>query len=244
MGQVGVIQHKKIEKGSVFKKLDNEPPAPAAKAVKRPGKYTGNAQPSAGKFTGTSRPTGTQQRGGAGNTSIRDPRIQNNNSNRGGASRGKITNGKKPVVDEAPKKFSKAAAATTGYTGTSRPRPAAVKRNGESRGGALLQRPNPYGGASRGRSRRDYDDEEEMDDFIDYDDEGDEGGPRYDYASDESSDMEAGMDDIDDEERRAEMIARREDIEEQKREQSLKMAKEERKRKALEEVRMGAGRRR
>jgi hypothetical protein len=104
------------------------------------------------------------------------------------------------------------------------------------RGGALLNAPKTR---PAGRSRYDQDDyDEDMDDFIDYDDEEDEqGGPRYEYASDASSDMEAGLDDIDSEERRAERIARQEDLEEQRREEMLKRSKEERKRRALEELR-------
>jgi hypothetical protein len=78
-----------------------------------------------------------------------------------------------------------------------------------------------------------------MDDFIDYDDEDDEGGPRYDYASDASSDMEAGLEDIDGEERLAEQIARREDIEQERLERKLKADKEARKRQALEQLRAG-----
>ena len=50
-------------------------------------------------------------------------------------------------------------------------------------------------------------------------------------------DLEAGLDDLADEESRAERIARQEDIEEQRLEASLKAAKEDRKRKALEALR-------
>ncbi|KAJ2958676.1 hypothetical protein NQ176_g11168 [Zarea fungicola] len=71
-----------------------------------------------------------------------------------------------------------------------------------------------------------------MDDFIDYDDE-EEEEPRYGYASDESSDMEAGMDDIYDEEDRAARIARQEDVRELELEKKLKAAKEDRRRRAL-----------
>jgi hypothetical protein len=53
--------------------------------------------------------------------------------------------------------------------------------------------------------------------------------------------MEAGLDELDQEERRAEFIGRREDQEEDRLEKSLKTAKEERKRKALDALR---GRRR
>ena len=80
--------------------------------------------------------------------------------------------------------------------------------------------------------RSKYEDEydEDMDDFIDYDDEEDDVGPRYDYDSEGSSDMEAGLSDIDTEERRAELYAREEDRREQALEEKLKREKEERKR--------------
>lgn len=127
------------------------------------------------------------------------------------------------------KRHKKAAAATTGYTGTARPRaPPQTSTTSKSspRGGALLNKPPPR------KQSQDYD--EELDDFIEYDDE-DEPGYRYDSASD--SDMEAGMDDLELEERRAEAIAKREDIEEERRERMHKAAKEDRKRRALEELR-------
>lgn len=138
----------------------------------------------------------------------------------------------------------KQAAATTGYTGTARPKPEfqVNKKRDTNRGGALLNTRPPRPSAHKSRLADEYD--EDLDDFIDYDDEEDDGGggPRYGYESDGSSDMEAGLEDIDHEEHRAEVIARREDIEEQRLEQSLKAAKEDRKRKALDALR--AGRRR
>ena len=78
-----------------------------------------------------------------------------------------------------------------------------------------------------------------MDGFIDYDDEEDEGPmPRnkYDYASDGSSDMEAALSDIDDEERLAESIAKAEDRREAAEEARHKMAKEQRKKLAMQEL--------
>ena len=69
-------------------------------------------------------------------------------------------------------------------------------------------------------------------------------GKRYSYYDDDSdgsSDMEAGIDDIDGEERRAERIARQEDIEEERLEKSLKQKKEDRKRQALEAIRARRG---
>ncbi|WKT48751.1 hypothetical protein QSH57_013681 [Fusarium oxysporum f. sp. vasinfectum] len=81
--------------------------------------------------------------------------------------------------------------ATTGYTGTARPRPGGdvgKKKKEAPRGGALLN-------------------------------------------------MEAGMDDIDDEERQAERLAKIEDLKEERLEKQLKAEKEARKRQALEAMR-------
>lgn len=57
------------------------------------------------------------------------------------------------------------------------------------------------------------------------------------YDSDASSDMEGGFDDLEIEDQRAAMIARREDIEEEKAEKRHRAEKEERKRKYLEQMR-------
>ncbi|RGP80984.1 spt2 chromatin [Fusarium longipes] len=242
MGQVGKIQHKKVEGGNL-KKVRDEPAAKAdprtAKNVKqRPGAsasaptgYAGTAKP--GQRSGT--PVS-----GAG----RDPRngrsLPPAKPERGRATGAKGAGGRAAPPEEEPKKVKKAAVATTGYTGTARPRPGGNvgKKKETPRGGALLSAPRaPRPSHSKSRFEDDYD--EDMDDFIDYDDEDDDGGPRYDYASDASSDMEAGLDDIDVEERRAEQIARREDIEEERLERKLKADKEARKRQALEQLRAG-----
>lgn len=220
MGQVGKIQHKKVEKGSGMKRKEDARAGPKSHD-KRPSGHPG--------ATKTGKPTN-------GNGA--------QNGNRNGAGVRPTPNGtKKPgsakQAAEEEKKVKKAVQATTGYTGTARPRPgAAAKKDKNPRGGALLAHPPPRPSSSK-RSRVEDDYDEELEDFIDYDDEEDEGGPRYDYASDGSSDMEAGLSDIDDEERRAEQIARREDVEEARLEMSLKAAKEERKRKALEALRAG-----
>jgi protein SPT2 len=132
--------------------------------------------------------------------------------------------------DMPEKKFPKAAAATTGYRGTARPPPqkSSDSRNGQagsSRGrssGGILDPPK------YGRRYRDDDDDPELDDFIDYDDE-EEPVRNFDYDSDGSSDMEAGMDDIYREETRAEREAREEDRREEEMLARLKREKEERK---------------
>lgn len=154
------------------------------------------------------------------------------------AGRGKVaaSTAAAAAEEEAAKKMKKAAQATTGYTGTARPKPGNPVRKDAPRGGALLNAPR-HSTSKNSRYEDDYD--EELDDFIEYDDEEDEGGrgPRYDYDSEGSSDMEAGLDELDQEERRAEFIGRREDQEEERIEKSLKAAKEDRKRKAFEALR-------
>ncbi|KAM9875520.1 spt2 chromatin protein [Verticillium dahliae] len=237
MGQVGKIQHKVTERG-VGRKEREEPAKDAKQPLARTSsKFKGSARPANGPSrptNGSARPTnGTSRPGGLPlqrNTATKDPR-------NGASGRGKDK--RAPPVEE--KKIKKAAIATTGYTGTARPRPGTTsKAKPAAPGGALLNpRTAPrYGGSSK-RSRYDEDEDEEMDDFIDYDDEeeDDMGGPRYRYDSGSESDMEAGMDDIYDEEAAAERAARREDIEQERLEKRLKAEKEERKRKFLEQQR-------
>ncbi|KAF4453439.1 spt2 chromatin protein [Fusarium austroafricanum] len=235
MGQVGKIQHKKVE-GGTMKKVKDDPPA---KVDPRGGKtLKGRPTPAASGYTGTAKPG---QRNG---TAVfgRDPRngkaLPPPKAERGRVTGAKAPGGRGAPPEEEPKKVKKAAMATTGYTGTARPRPGGdvSKKKDAPRGGALLSAPRAPR-PSRSKSR--YDDyDEDMDDFIDYDDEEDVG-PRYDYASDGSSDMEAGMDDIDDEERQAERLAKLEDRKEEQLEKKLKAEKEARKRAALEELRTG-----
>ena len=114
---------------------------------------------------------------------------------------GSRENGKKSrtASAEPEKKVKKAALATTGYTGTARPVGGAAPRRSVA---------PSYGSGSRDRDRdRDreraptssryrYASEEEEED---------------DYESDASSAMEAGLDDVDEEEERALRIARKED---------------------------------
>ncbi|KAF5646740.1 spt2 chromatin [Fusarium sp. NRRL 52700] len=240
MGQVGKIQHKKVE-GGALKKVKEESPAKvdprAAKNTKQrpalaPSGYSGTAKPG-------QRPA--QRNGGPVSGTGRDHRngkpLPPSKAERGKMPGSKST-GKAAHPEEEIKKVKKAAMATTGYTGTARPRPGgdAGKKKETPRGGALLSAPRaPRPSRSKSRFEDDYD--EDLDDFIDYDDEEDDVGPRYDYASDGSSDMEAGMDDIDDEERQAERLAKIEDLKEERLEKQLKAEKEARKRQALEAMR-------
>lgn len=150
------------------------------------------------------------------------------------------------------KKVKKAALATTGYTGTARPRPGASttgKAQTANRPSAgAPSRDKPRYGAAPPSSRRKYEeDDEELDDFIDYDEEEEPGygiPRRYKYDSyEEESDMEAGISDIEDEEVKAERFARREDLEQEALEKRLKREKEEKKRKFLEAAKAKAGNR-
>ncbi|KAH9887773.1 hypothetical protein F4778DRAFT_418748 [Xylariomycetidae sp. FL2044] len=134
------------------------------------------------------------------------------------------------------KKVKKSATATTGYTGTARPRPGGSSNKSSHSRNDQPSRPGRPGGllAPPRMSRRDdyYEEDDELDDFIVNDEDDDEqqdprGGG---YYSDVSSDMEAGMSDIDGEERRAELAAREEDRREQALEERLKREKEERRR--------------
>ncbi|KAJ6783413.1 hypothetical protein PWT90_02223 [Aphanocladium album] len=224
MGQVGRIQHKKVENPPKRSKDEPEPAAPVARGKKPVG--TG--------YGGTSRPG--QHPKGSSNASGRTARRPGTSSS---ASQAKPRPGtasgsgrKSAPAPEPERKIKKAAIATTGYAGTARPKPGSEvkKLHDAPRGGALLSAPKhrPRGGSK-------YDDEydEDMEDFIEYDDEEGGGEPGYGYASDGSSDMEAGMDDIYDEEDRAARIARQEDIREKRLEETLKAQKEERRRRAM-----------
>ncbi|KAG5952746.1 hypothetical protein E4U53_000016 [Claviceps sorghi] len=228
MGQVGKIQHKKVEKGAA-KKVRDEAQLPSTPAKGRAvGGYGGTAK--SGQRNGQNvgqKPSASNAQRGNGARPAASGRGQGKAATAAGAAE----------EAAAAKKLKKAASATTGYTGTARPKPGNPARKKDApRGGALLNIPR----RTSSKTSRDEDDyDEELDDFIEYDDDEEEdvGGPRYDYASDGSSDMEAGLEDIDHEERRAEFIGRREDLEEERLEKTLKMAKEERKRRALEEMR-------
>ncbi|QUC22365.1 uncharacterized protein UV8b_06606 [Ustilaginoidea virens] len=232
MGQVGKIQHKKVEKGAA-KKTQGDAVAPTASSSKARAVsgYAGTAKPPAQRDG----PNGSHGHKPLTKDSPRKP----SNVRTVAVGRRKA---KEAEESEAAKKVKKAAQATTGYTGTARPKPGNPARKKDApRGGALLNAPRPKV-SKRSRYEDDYD--EDLDEFIEYDEDDDDDdderirrGPRYDYASDGSSDMEAGMGELDDEERRAEFIGRREDEAEERLERSLKTAKEERKRKALADLR-------
>ncbi|PHH81309.1 hypothetical protein CDD82_1053 [Ophiocordyceps australis] len=232
MGQVGKLQHKSIEKGTLKAKKDEKPTV----QVKNKSKLTSKTTPT---YKGTSRAQSPLSK-------PVDDRSRDAGPRTNGMSRknGRPTALTKPSAldhDAACKtKFKKAAEATTGYTGTARPKTGVSKKSGP-RGGALLKAPS---GAKRSQNSYRDEQDDDMDDFIDDDDEIDqvelsyrEKQYRYVESDDDESDMEVGLGELAVEERRAEKIARQEDIEEERLEKNLKMAKEEKKRKALEALR-------
>ncbi|EON97795.1 putative spt2 chromatin protein [Phaeoacremonium minimum UCRPA7] len=235
MGAVGKIQHKALDKVPT-KREREELKAEQTKGLRR-GAKPQNTKP------------GHARLGANGSGASRDGDLDRP---RGGTSSmtrrkdgGKSLNGKTAKSVEEDKKLKKAATATTGYTGTARPPPGASRAGSSSKPTApngsrdRHHESRPYGAFSA-RRNRDDDYDEELDDFIEYDDDEPEyGGDRRrgygDYSDeDDESDMEAGLSDIDVEERRAEIYARQEDRREEALERKLKLEKEERKRRLLE----------
>ena len=222
LGKVGVIQHKATERPAVKKERD--PPKPGAKT------------PSGKPYVGSARPAAASSRDGPRSAGQgRD--VQRNGVVKDGKQAGKQKLGS--AGEAADKKAKKAATATTGYTGTARPKPNTAGKSTSARDGKP-QAPSRARGilappkASRG-SRYDDDDDDDLDGFIEYDEDDDDPGPRgagngYGYDSDGSSDMEAGLTDIDEEERKATFAAIQEDKREQALEEQLKRQKEERRR--------------
>lgn len=216
---LGVIQHKPVEKTLTMKER-KELKAEEARKARKPGMQ--KAPASSSRYGGTAAASrGAVSRPGQSN---------------GGPSRARSTSSKEkspPVKEE--KKVKKAALATTGYTGTARPRPGATpaKPGAAARPAQRAderQRPRYGGPASRPRRNDDYDDE--LDDFIEYDDDEEEPGygrGREYMSGDDESDMEAGISDIDEEEYRTEKLAKIEDAKEKALEEKLRREKEARK---------------
>ena len=185
LGQVGKIQHKKIEK------MPSKRERVASLAQK--GKSIQRGLDPNSKFRGTAQ---AQLRDGK--SGVKDS--------------GKVGNRKASVEPE--KKVKKAAAATTGYAGTARPRPGASSRTSAGTSSSRDRDRFRY----RGSSRRDT-----------YASEEDDEVEEEDYYSDES-DMEAAAFEVDEEEEAAARIARREDAEALADENRLKREKLEKKR--------------
>ncbi|CAK7565721.1 MAG: hypothetical protein SEPTF4163_003645 [Sporothrix epigloea] len=269
MGQLGKIQHKPLDKvpskrDRMVTKVEETPRAGATKI--RPGL---SPQQSTGPRPGIAPRPGMGQRlarGGERNGGTK------NGNNLAPAKPGSVAAAprQRPGIvasnnrKEEEKRPKKAATATTGYQGTARPRPTsststAGNSSGQRRSGLGDGRPGGSNSRQHSSARRmpfsnprrsRYDEDDEMDDFIEYDDDEEEvagvGGIRYsgygrrnryddddDVEEEDESDMEAGLSDIDDEERLAERVARREDAEQEALERRLKLEKEERKRRLM-----------
>lgn len=151
-------------------------------------------------------------KGGKSTPPLRDGKIGRENGKSGSR------NGSRTVSAEPEKRVKKAALATTGYTGTA------------NRGQLPLKKPatSSYGGSAYGGSARDRgrDLAPQRRDRYTYAEESEE-----DYESDASSDMEAGIDDVDEEEERALRFAKKEDQLALAEENRLKREKEEKRRK-------------
>lgn len=224
MGKVGLIQHKPIDKAVAKKERE------VTKPEHKPGIGTGVKGKTGPSYAGSARSVGSTGRDN-GRTVAPARDVARNGAAGKEAKTGTKSKPSSSADVSAEKKVRKSAVATTGYAGTARPRPAATTGKGPSKSdqrprlGGLLAPPR-----AKSYSREDeYDDE--LDDFIEYDEDDDGPGVRtFDYDSEGSSDMEAGLSDIDTEERRAERAAIEEDKREKALEEKLKREKEERKR--------------
>jgi hypothetical protein len=203
LGQVGKIQHKKIEK------LPSKREREEMKATK-----AHNLQKNLG-------PNGKFRK--AGQQLLKDGRNGAKGSERT-VSNGKVGTGKKSAEALEEKKVKKAATATTGYTGTARPKPGAKVSSRPSASGSSRYDRGPD------RYRDDRYDSSSKHQFYRSEDEEEEEEEEEDYASDVSSDMEAAAFEVDEEEEEAARIARREDAEALAEENQHKREKEEKRR--------------
>ena len=206
LGQVGKIQHKKIEKLPSKREREEMRTTKAHNLQKNLGPN--------GKFRS------------AGQNLIKDGRNLVKDSEKkvsnGKVGNGKVVSGKKFAETEAERKVKKAALATTGYTGTARPKPGAKVSSRPSASGSSRYdrgdryRNDRYGSSSKRQSYLSEDEEEEEEE--------------EDYGSDVSSDMEAAAFEVDEEEEMATRIARQEDAEALAEENRHKREKEEKRR--------------
>ncbi|TVY39414.1 hypothetical protein LOCC1_G006541 [Lachnellula occidentalis] len=193
-GQVGQIRHKRIEK-LPSKKEREEMKGGGVRVGKNMGPGSGG-----GKFKNGVTQNGKSGAGGSG-----------------GASGSGIKGIRKDQEPE--KKIKKAAMATTGYSGTARPKPGSSSTS--------QSRPSARPPASSSKERYTYASEEE-------DEEGDVDMDQGGYASDVSSDMEAAAFEVDEEEEYAARAARKEDAEALAEENRMKREKAEKKRRLME----------
>lgn len=201
-GQVGKIQHKRIEK-QPSKREREEMRATKAQNLQK------NLGPN-GKFRTAAQPPAKDGRNGT-------------REDKGKVLNGKVGSAKESAQSVAEKKVKKAAIATTGYAGTARPKPGTKATSRPSAPGSSRydRGPDKYRDDRQGSSskRYTYAGEEEEDEEED------------DYGSDVSSDMEAAAFEVDEEEEEAARIARREDAEALAQENRHKREKEEKRRK-------------
>ncbi|RFU34312.1 hypothetical protein B7463_g1968, partial [Scytalidium lignicola] len=196
LGAVGKIQHKRIEK--------REREDIKARRLQKLGKTLASEK----------------MNGRTGQAPLRDERnsVRENSGKVGSASKGLE---KDKVLPE--KKVKKAALATTGYTGTARPKPGSARSASASTSRPAVNgnRSSGYGGGSS--SKRYYVSEEDEE----------EEEEEENYYSDVSSDMEAAVYEVDKEEEYAERIARHEDAEALREEMRLKREKEEKRKRLI-----------
>jgi hypothetical protein len=143
-GQVGKIQHKKIEKQPSKREREEMKAQKGAKLQKNLG------------------PNSKFQRGGhpPGQSPLRDAR----NDGRNGA---RDTNGKASTESVVEKKVKKSALATTGYAGTARPKPGSAKVHSKSSASASASRHDRgrderYGSSSKRYASEEEDEEEDQ----------------------------------------------------------------------------------
>ncbi|PBP26183.1 hypothetical protein BUE80_DR002842 [Diplocarpon rosae] len=201
LGQVGKIQHKRIEKMPSKREREDLKAQKSSNLQK-------NLAPNS-KFSKM------------GQATVRNSPSAKDNGKIG--QNGAKLGGKGQAAPEPEKKIKKAATATTGYTGTSRPKPAgAASKTSASASSRYNRGPDRdrYRGERYG-ARYAYPSEEEEED--------DEEEEEHGYESD-LSDMEAAAFEVDEEEEEATRIARREDAEALAEENRLKREKEEKRR--------------
>ncbi|KAH8820332.1 hypothetical protein F5884DRAFT_43439 [Xylogone sp. PMI_703] len=201
LGAVGKIQHKKIEK--------REREDIKGRRIQKLGKTLAS----------------DKANGKLGQMPLKDGR---NGAQEHSGKIGVVSKSSEKDKGQPEKKIKKAALATTGYTGTARPKPGGARLGAASSSRSTMNghRSHGYGGTSS--SKRHYESEEDEDEDEEEDEEEEE-----DYYSDVSSDMEAAIFEVDEEEAYAERIARQEDAEALREEMRLKREKLEKKKRLM-----------
>ena len=206
--QIGTINHKPKEKLGNKKELATERELAKNKALKSQTNKGGIAS------------KGIDRNGSAARGSDMASK-KHMNSGKG------LDKNSKPAGYQGTGKSASKGQPVSGYSGTAKPKPGyqgtskgsgtAVSRNKPHYSDS--DRPLPKGSStSRGRARDDYDEPDEY-----------ESEDPYDYASEDYSDMDAGFDDMEEEDAMAERLARKEDAKEQAELERLKREKERKK---------------